>query len=170
MRKDVCSFCASYQTEEIWYDDEAGIFLVDRYHCGAIDDEQFFDGTRPIDTFTALTQMIRNNKLRAVLMYYDALHGARDLDAALAGLKQSSAISDFTFLGDPRLKYYKTGEDEYAIYFEGTFFSVKNGETGAADFTVVRRILENHQTAAFYEYDPRENTWSASNIMDVPHL
>ena len=69
-------------------------------------------------------------------------------------------------LSDTHLKYYEITKDEYAIYYEGTFFSVKNGNQGIVDFSVVRRILENHKTVIYYEADMKGN-WVSSNIMDV---
>ena len=90
----------------------------------------------------------------------------RDLNVVLTGFKQSSTIYDYGFLSDKHLKYYEITKDEYAIYYEGTFFSVKNGNQGIVDFSVVRRILENHKTVTYYEADMKGN-WVASNIMDV---
>ena len=99
-------------------------------------------------------------------MYQDKLNLCRDLDVVLTGFKQSSTIYDYGFLSDKHLKYYEITKDEYAIYYEGTFFSVKNGNQGIVDFSVVRRILENHKTVTYYEADMKGN-WVSSNIMDV---
>ena len=169
MRKEVCSFGWSYTREELWHDDETNEFLIDQYHFGVIDDEEHFDGTVQISTLTALKKMIKNNKLRAVLMYQNELNLSRDLDVVLADLKKNSTIYDYAFLSDTHLKYYEVAEDEYAIYYEGTFFSVKNNVQGSVDFSVVRRILENYKTVTYYEYDWKNN-WVGSNIMDVSWL
>ena len=169
MRKDVCAFGGSYDKNVLWYDDDKNGFFIDQYHFGVIDDEEHFDGTVQIDTVTALEKMIRKNKLRAVLMYQDKLNLSRDLDGVLAGLKKSSTIYDYGFLSDKHLKYYEITKDEYVIYYEGTFFSVKNGNQGIVDFSVVRRILENHKTVTYYEVDMKGN-WVGSNIMDVSWL
>ena len=169
MRKDVCSFGGSYTREELWYNDTTNEFLIDQYHYGVIDDEEHFDGTEQINTLAALKKMIKKNKLRAVLMYQNELNLSRDLNIVLADLKKSSTIYDYAFLSDTHLKYYKISKDEYAIYYEGTFFSVKDNEQGIVDFSAVRRILENYNTVTYYEVDKKGN-WIGSNIMDVSWL
>ena len=169
MRKDVCAFGGSYDKNVLWYDDDKNGFFIDQYHFGVIDDEEHFDGTVQINTVTALEKMIKKNKLRAVLVYRDKLNLCRDLDVVLAGFKQTSTIYDYGFLSDKHLKYYEITKDEYAIYYEGTFFSVKNGDQGIVDFSVVRRILENHKTVTYYEVDMKGN-WVGSDIMDVSWL
>lgn len=170
MRKRVCTFSWSYTREELWYNDETNELLIDQYHFGVIDDEEHFDGTVQIDTLTALEKMIKANKLRAVLLYQDKLNFRRDLDVVLAGLKRTSTIYDYAFLSDKHLKYYEITKNEYAIYYGGTFFSVKNGDPGSVDFSVVRRILENHKSVTYFEYDWKSNTWVRSNIMDISWL
>lgn len=170
MREEVCTFGGSYDNNVLWYNDDKNSFFIDQYHFGVIDDEEHFDGTVQIDTLTALEKMIEKNKLRAVLMYQDKLNLCRDLDVVLAGLKKSSTIYDYAFLSDKHLKYYEITKDEYAIYYEGTFFSVKNGNQGVVDFSVVRRILENHKTVTYYEYGYKGENWISSNLMDVSWL
>lgn len=77
----------------------------------------------------------------------------------------------YTFLSNTHLeyKYYRITEDEYAIYYEGTFFSVKTNNQGIVDFSVVRRILENYKNVTYYEVDMKGN-WISYNIMDVSWL
>ena len=169
MRKDVCSFGGSYSRKELWYNDTMNQFFVDQYHYGVIDDEEHFDGTEQIDTLSALRKMIKNNKLRAVPMYQNELNLSRDLDIVLTDLKESSWINEYAFLSDTHFKYYKIQKDEYAIYYEGTFFSVMGNKQGVVDFSVVRRILENYKTVTYYEVDMKGN-WVGSNIMDVSWL
>ena len=168
-RSDVCSLGGSYTREDIWYNDTTNRFFIDQYHYGVIDDEEHFDGTTEIDTLTALKKMIKENKLRAVLMYQNELNLSRDLDIVLADLKKNSTIYDYRFLSNTHFKYYKISKDEYAIYYEGTFFFVKDNEQGTVDFSVVRRILENYKTVTYYEVDMKGN-WVSSNIMDVSWL
>ena len=169
MRKEVCSFGWSYSREELWYNDTMNQFFIDQYHYGIIDDEEHLDGTEQIDTLTALKKMIKKNKLRSVLMYQNELNLSRDLDMTLADLEKSSSIYDYAFLSNTHCKYYKVTKDEYAIYYEGTFFSVKASEQGVVDFSVVRRILENYKTVTYYEVDMK-GKWVGSNIMDVSWL
>ncbi len=170
MREEVCTFGGSYDNNVLWYDDDENRFYIDQYHFGVIDDEEHFDGTVQIDTLTALEKMIKKNKLRSVLMYRDKLNLFRDLDVVLAGLRQTGTVYDYGFLADKRYKYYEITKDEYAVYYEGTFFSVKNGGRGVVDFSVVRRILENYRSVTYYEYGYKAEKWGGSDLMDVSWL
>lgn len=169
MRKNVCSLGGSYTREDLWYNETTNEFLIDQYHYGVIDDEEHFDETKQISTLTALKKMIKNNKLRSVLMYQKELNLSHDLDNILADLKKSSTIYNYDFLSNPHYKYYKISDDEYAIYYEGTFFSVNDKDQGVMDFSVVRRILENYKNVTYYEVN-MEGNWLSSNIMDVSWL
>lgn len=164
MKKEICTCGESYTTKEIWFDEEANQFLLKKYHWGLIDDEEHYDGESVIDTFNALKMMISYNKLFEVLQYYNVLEVARNLDAVLSTMTQKSWIRNYEFLDDKDYKYYKISEKEYAIYYEQTFFSVTNQGKAVVDFTVVRRILENTETAIYSEYNDSQHAWVHSPL------
>ena len=165
MKKEICVFSESYTTEELWFDDETNQFSIKQYHWGVIDDEEHYDGENVTDTFNALKMMILYNKLHEVLQYYNELQVAHNLDAVLSTMTQKSWIRNYEFLADKHCKYYKISEKDYAIYYEKTFFTVTDQGKGIADFTVVRRILENKETVIYYsEYDYSQNTWVHSSL------
>ena len=168
MRKEVCEFSESYTREELWYHEETGEFSIDQYHFGVIDDEEHFDGVKEIDPFSALKKMIKYNHLSAILQYSQELHLSRDLEAALAEMQPRSAIYDYAFMADRRFTYYRLTEDEHAVYYMGTFFSVKNSGLCAADFSVVRRILETDCTVV--RYDPLKKEWRYSKVSEALYL
>ena len=117
------------------------------------------------DTFNALKMMISYNKLHEVLQYDNELQVTHNLDAVLSTMTQKSWIRNYEFLADKHCKYYKISEKDYAIYYEKTFFTVTDQGKGIADFTVVRRILENKETVIYYsEYDYSQNTWVHSSL------
>ena len=116
------------------------------------------------DTFNALKMMISYNKLHEVLQYDNELQVEQNLDVVLSSLTQSSWICNYDYLADGHFKYYKISEKEYAIYYEKTFFTVTDQGKGVADFTVVRRILENKETVTYSEYDYFKNTWMHSSL------
>lgn len=64
------------------------------------------------------------------------------------------------FLADKLCVYYKISEKEYAVYYEKTFFSVTDQGKGVADFTVVRRILENRETVICSQYNYSREEWA----------
>ena len=165
MKKEICVFSESYTTEELWFDDETNQFSIKQYHWGVIDDEEHYDGENVTDTFNALKMMISYNKLHEVLQYGNELQVAHNLDAVLSTMTQKSWIRNYEFLADKHCKYYKISEKEYAVYYEKTFFTVTDQGKGIADFTVVRRILENKETVIYYsEYDYSQNTWVHSSL------
>ena len=162
MKKEICVFGESYTTEELWFDDEVNQFSIKQYHWGVVDDEEHYDGETEVDTFTVLKKMIAYNKLREVLRYYNELEAERNLDAVLQSMEQKSWIRNYDLLADGHCKYYEISEKEYAIYYEKTFFSVTDHGEGVADFTVVRRILENRETVIYSEYV--KNSWVSSSF------
>ena len=164
MKEIVCVFSESYTNEDLWLDGETDQFSIRQYHYGVIDDEEHYDGEFSVDTFAALQKMIRYNKLRSVLHYYKKLNVEHDLDAVLSSMKQSSTIYNYELMSDRHLKYYEITVDEYAIYYEKTFFSVNNRNKGAVDFAVVRRIWENKEAVTYCEYDYSKNTWVRSAL------
>ena len=169
MRKNVCWFGDSYSEDILWYDDQTNQFFVDQYHWGSVDDERFFDGTAPIDPLSALQKMIQYDRLQSVLTYYDELNVACNLDAALAQMKPNGRIYDDAFQAKPDYRYYSITDDEYAIYFAGTFLSVKRGRQGVVDFSVVRRILENSRTVTRHQYDYHTRSWTSVCVGDALH-
>ena len=158
--KQICTFSESYTTEELWLDEKTKSFSIKRFHRGLIDDEERYDGETPVESGFALQKMIEYNKLSAVLQYYNELRAELYLDEVLLRLKAHSAIYDFGFMADKNLKYYKISENEYAIYYEKTFFNDK----GMADFSVVRRILENKESVIYCEYDYFKNAWVSMSL------
>lgn len=163
MRKDVCVFSESYTREELWYNDENDRFFVDCYHWGVVDDEEHFDGIKNITRTAALEKMLRYNKLADVLKYRTRLDTDNNLETVLSGMKQKSTIYDYGFLADKHMKYYKLSDTEYVIYYEGTFFTVKDGLC-TADFHILKRILDSSQDILCYQYDYRNSRWTAVPI------
>ena len=153
--EQICTFSESYTTEELWFDETTKRFSIKRFHRGVIDDEERYDGEIPVESSLALKKMIAYNELRTVLRYYNELCAEKALSVVLSELNAHSAINDHGLMADPNLKYYEISENEYAIYYEKTFFNDK----GVADFSVVRRILENKESVICCEYDYFKNTW-----------
>ena len=163
MRKDVCVFSESYTREELWYNDEKDCFFVDCYHWGVIDDEEHFDGVKDISKTAALEEMVGYNKVWDILKHRARLDTDNNLDAVLSGMKQKSTIYDHGFLTDKHMTYYKISDTEYVIYYEKTFFSVKDNLC-TVDFNVVKKLLENNQDILCYQYDYRNNQWIAASL------
>lgn len=114
------------------------VFFVDCYHWGVIDDEEHFDGVKDISKTAALEEMVGYNKVWDILKHRARLDTDNNLDAVLSGMKQKSTIYDHGFLTDKHMTYYKISDTEYVIYYEKTFFSVKDNLC-TVDFNVVKK-------------------------------
>ena len=163
-RRTVCGYGGSYEYHVIWYDEKKKEFYVDDSHYGSVDVEEFFDGTRQLDAFAVLKAMIEHNHLKVALKYRAEVHLERDLNKVLAQMEQHMWRAPRGFLTDPHFQYYRINEEEYAAYSNGTYFSGKENGEMAVDFSVVRRIFENHQTVICYGYDWSLRKWIPSPL------
>ena len=156
----ICEFYESYSREELWFDDKINQFSL-RLNCwGAVDDEEHCVGTQETDAFNALKMLISYNYLDIVLQYSSQLQVAQNLDAVLSAMTPRTELRMDGYLADELCMYYKISEKEYAVYYENTFFSVTGQGKGIADFTVVRRILENRETVKRSQYNYFREEWT----------
>ena len=162
-RQHIATLGGGYGWSELYYSPADDQFYEDLYSCGAIDlAETRFEGRTDLTCEDTLMLLLRECRLWDVRTYRKELHLDEILDSVLCAMEPRASLSDTGWLANECCQYFRFSEDEYAIFFNGTYFSVKKDQPCRVDFSVVRRILEDNASVKYAYWSHADSCWKGS--------
>lgn len=160
---EICEFGGGYGWDVLCYNKRRAQFSMEHYYCGSVDMcEDHYAGGDEISASVALYHLVKEECLQVILKYEKELNVAQNLNNVLESMTAKSWVHNpdsFLMEADMSFRYYEIVENEHAVYYEGTWFSVKNGKEACVDFSVVSRILEKKDSVKLHYYSYLTKCW-----------
>ena len=157
-----------YGWSEIYYNPDDNTFYLENYHCGSVDiAETFYDGREDITREKCFELLITCNHLNSLLKLYNADEDAEMLFGILKSMEPMSSIADSALRGNGMYTYYLFPNNDYVIYFAGTYFTADLKGNFVCNFPVVKTILENAPDIKVIKYNCYRQQWLSEPLLKV---
>ena len=159
----IANLGGGYAWDELWYDKDKDQFNLDSYHCGSVDIcEDHYDGRRSLTREEALRQLLDAgcDYVKLIFRFEKELR----LEETLASMVSSTTLTDFGWLARKDCHYFRITGEEFAVFAWNAFYSVKKGQPGRKDLSVVRRILEHSGSVSHWYWDAWRGGWQNRTI------
>ncbi len=173
MKKYVAGYGDCYGGYNFYYDDETSTFTSESYELGSVDDadDKRYSKEEVVSAEWLLTELIMHNQLNSVIKHSNELQLEKNINSVLTSLHQAGHIYNIDFLGDISCTYYKITRKEYVIYYNNSYFYVKNKKCKKnpltkqyiADFSSVKKILEHKDNITMFTW--RYSSWEEYKLV-----